>query len=102
MIVHMVLLKVKKSVSAAKIARVMKLVGEMRRKTPGITGYTWGRYASPEGLNQGFTHGFCMTFKDARSRDAYLPHPAHDIVKAKVLEILDGDVRGVIAFDYEA
>ena len=102
MIVHLVLLKVKKRVPAAKTARVMRSIGALRRTIRGITGFTWGRYSSPEGLDRGFTHGFCMTFKDAKSRDAYLPHPAHEIVKGEVLEILDGGVKGVLAFDYEA
>ena len=48
------------------------------------------------------THGFCMTFPDAAARDAYLPHPEHEKVKAVVLEVLDGGLDGVVAFDYES
>jgi hypothetical protein len=51
-------------------------------------------------MQRGFTHGFCMTFQDARSRDAYLPHPLHEKVKEQVLAILDGGLDGVLAFDY--
>jgi hypothetical protein len=32
---------------------------------------------SPEGLNDGFTHCFTLTFAQAEDRDAYLVHPAH-------------------------
>lgn len=32
---------------------------------------------SPEGLDQGFTHGFLLTFGNEGDRDAYLRHPAH-------------------------
>ncbi|HUR28216.1 MAG TPA: Dabb family protein, partial [Planctomycetota bacterium] len=64
--------------------------------------YSWGAYASPEGMQRGYTHGFCMTFADAKSRDAYLPHPLHEKVKAEVLAILEGGIDGVLAFDYEA
>ncbi len=102
MIVHMVLFKVKKGLRKAKVAQVMEKVGALREMIAGIRSYSWGPYASPEGLNSGFTHGFCMTLESAKARDAYLTHPEHEKVKAAVLEILDGGVRGVIAFDYEA
>jgi hypothetical protein len=41
-----------------------------------------------------------MTFEDAASRDAYLPHPEHEKVKESVLAILDGGLDGVVAFDF--
>jgi len=102
MIVHMVLFKVKRGVSKARIASVMAAIGALRRRIPGITGFRWGPYSSPEGLHRGYTHGFCMTFKDRKARDAYLPHPEHEKVKAKGLAILRGGVGGVLAFDFEA
>ncbi len=100
MITHMVLLRVRKDVPAAEVARVFAAIGALREKIPGILSYAWGPYASPEGLNQGFTHGFCMTFRDAAARDGYLPHPEHEKVKALGLAILDGGIDGVIAFDF--
>ena len=102
MIVHVVLLKVKKSVPQAEIARVFGAIGALKGPIPGILSYSWGPYSSPEGLNRGFTHGFSMTFTDAKARDAYLPHPEHEKVKALVLAILDGGLDGVLAFDYAA
>ena len=44
---------------------------------PGIAAYEWGTNVSPEGLNDGFTHCFTLTFAAAEDRDAYLVHPAH-------------------------
>jgi hypothetical protein len=102
MVVHMVLLRVKKSVSKAKVAKVMESIGALRKVIPGITGYDWGPYSSPEGMNKGFTHGFCMTFRTAKQRDAYLPHPAHEKVKQSVLALLDGGLDAVVAFDFMA
>ncbi len=102
MIVHMVLFKMKRGVPAAEIGRVLDAVGALKRQLPGILSYSWGPYASPEGLNRGYTHGFCMTFTDARSRDDYLVHPKHEAVKTLVLAVLDGGVDGVVAFDYES
>jgi hypothetical protein len=102
MVVHTVLFKVKRGVARARVVRVMKRIGGLRRKIAGITGYRFGPYASPEGLNRGYTWGFCMTFKDAKSRDLYLPHPEHMKVVAEVLKILAGGVKGALAFDFEA
>ncbi len=101
MIVHMVLLKVKKSVRKPKIAAVMDSIAALSEVVKGMTSFSWGPYSSPEGLNQGFTHAFCSTFRNAKARDAYLVHPAHEAVKADVLAILDGGLDAVIAFDYE-
>ena len=42
-----------------------------------IKGYEWGTDCSPEGLQQGLTHCFFLTFHSDADRDAYLIHPAH-------------------------
>jgi hypothetical protein len=93
---------VRRDVAAAEVERVFAAIGALRSEIPGILSYSWGAYASPEGLQRGYTHGFCMTFADSRSRDEYLPHPRHELVKARVLAILDGGVEGALAFDYAA
>ena len=46
----------------------------------GIRSVSWGMNASPEGLGQGYEHGFVMVFEDEAARDAYLPHPAHTAI----------------------
>ncbi|NUP95100.1 MAG: Dabb family protein [Planctomycetaceae bacterium] len=100
MITHVVLLKIRKDVSKDQVAKVFEALAGLQKKVPGILSFSGGAYTSPEGLNRGFTHGFVMTFKDAASRDVYLPHPDHEVVKAIVLEVLDGGINGVVAFDY--
>ncbi len=101
MIVHMVLFKVRPDVSAERLERVFRAIGDLRGAIPGILDYSYGAYASPEGLQRGYTHGFCMTFESPAARDAYLPHPRHEEVKGQVLEVLAGGIDGVLAFDYE-
>jgi hypothetical protein len=64
---------------------------------PGVQDYVAGTNNSPENLNQGFTHGFVMTFENVAARDAYLPHPDHERVKASVLPFIDS----VLVFDFE-
>lgn len=100
MITHMVLLRVRKDVPTRTIERVFGEIGALQSRLPGILSFAWGPYSSPEGLGRGYSHGFCMTFRDAVARDAYLPHPEHERVKESVLGILDGGVDGVLAFDF--
>jgi len=65
-----------------------------------LIGFQGGIYHSTEGLLQGYTHGFTMTFADEAARDGYLPHPLHQAVVAKLLPMLEGGVDGVVAFDF--
>lgn len=102
MIVHMVILKIRKNVAQKEIERVFGAIGALKTEIPGILSYSWGAYSSPEGMQRDFTHGFCMTFTDGKARDVYLPHPLHEKVKTAVLAILEGGLDGVLAFDYAA
>jgi hypothetical protein len=96
----MVLLRMKKNVPVQEVDRAIAAIAGLKTRIPGILSFTAGPYSSPEGLHKGFTHGFVMLFKDAASRDVYLTHPEHEKVKGVVLELLDGGLDGVIAFDY--
>lgn len=93
----MVQIKFKPQVTQEQIAELFRLLAALRRSISGITDFTGGPNSSPEGLNQGYTHGFLITFETAAARDAYLPHPEHESVKAQLLPCLDG----VLVFDWE-
>jgi hypothetical protein len=41
-----------------------------------------------------------VTFANASACDAYLPHPFHQAVVAKLLPMIDGGLDGVVAFDF--
>ena len=94
---HLVVLKFKPGTSHTAIADLFAALARLTRVIPGILHYAGGPYASPEGLNQGFTHGFLMTFAGAAARDAYLTHPEHERVKRDFLP----SVENVVAFDFE-
>lgn len=64
---------------------------------PGLEEVLCGPYESDEGLNDGYTHGFVMTFESAAARDAYLPHPDHEVVKKLILPRL----ARIVVFDFE-
>lgn len=70
---------------------------DMVGKVPGLLAMEHGPYDSPEGLNDGFTHGFVMTFDTASNRDAYLPHAEHERVK----DIVVPKLARVVVFDFE-
>jgi len=74
---HVVLFKFKDGTPAEKVKEIEKAFGELPSKIPLIEDFEWGTDMSVENLSQGFTHCFLVTFKDAKARDAYLPHPAH-------------------------
>lgn len=65
-------------------------------KIPGLLEMNHGSYDSDEGLNDGFSHGFIMTFDSPETRDQYLPHPEHQRVKDIVVPCLER----VIVFDF--
>jgi hypothetical protein len=88
------------SILTTTLRTTSPLTAALRHKIPGIRDFSWGPYSSPEGLHRGFTHGFAMTFADEASRDAYLPHPEHERVKAQIVEVLDGGLDAAVAFDW--
>ena len=94
---HIALIKFKADTTQEQIDKVFEEILEMSESLPGIEDYVSGPNNSPEGLNQGFTHGFVMTFTDAAARDAYLTHPEHERVKVAVLPF----VESVAVFDFD-
>ncbi len=94
---HMVVVKFKPDLSRERIDGVFDQLREFWSRMAGITHYSGGPYSSPENLNQGYTHGFLVTFESPAARDAYLSHPEHQKVVSWILPLLDG----VLAFDFE-
>jgi quinol monooxygenase YgiN len=95
---HVVLFKFKPGATAEQIKEVEKAFAELPKKIESIKGYEWGPSESVEGLNDGFTHCFFVTFKDKAGLEAYLPHEAHKAFGAKLKPILEK----ALVFDYTA
>lgn len=74
---HVVLFGFKESSSPEDIQKVIDAFKALPNQISEIKGFEWGTNSSPEGLNQGLTHAFTLTFHSDADRDAYLPHPAH-------------------------
>jgi Stress responsive A/B Barrel Domain len=93
---HIVLVKFAPQ-KAHRMTPLFAALDGLRKILPGFLTCTGGPYSSPEGLNQGYTHGLVMTFSDGAARDQYLSHPEHEKVKQAFLP----DLEGVVAFDFE-
>ncbi len=74
---HVVLFKFKDASSAEDVKKVEEAFKDLPSKISEIKAFEWGTNNSPEGLNQGLTHCFLLTFESEADRDAYLIHPDH-------------------------
>ena len=95
---HVVLFKFKESATETDVNQIVEAFRELPSQIDGILDFEWGTDVSPEGLSDGFTHCFFVTFKDEKSRDEYLPHPAHEAFGGIVGPHLDK----VLVVDYWA
>jgi hypothetical protein len=74
---HVVLFRFKPETAEGRIRQIENAFAKLPDQIDSIVDFEWGTNVSPEGLADGFTHCFLVTFRDAAGRDAYLPHAAH-------------------------
>src|SRR5688500_689224 len=94
---HVALLKFKDGTTQEQIDDVFSQLLDVSENVPGIDDYVAGPNNSPEGLSDGFTHGFVMTFHDAAARDGYLTNADHERFKSAAMPVIDK----VVVFDFE-
>ncbi len=97
MVRHFGMFQFHPEITAIQVAECFSEMSAMVGKIPGLLALEHGPYDSPEGLSDGFTHGFVMTFDTSSNRDAYLPHPEHE----RVRQIVVPKLSRVIVFDFE-
>lgn len=95
---HVVLFKFKDDAPAAQVEKVEKAFLALKGRIPQIQSLEWGTNVSPEGLANGFTHCFFVTFKSKADLEKYLPHPEHKKFGASLKGVLDK----VLVVDYVA
>jgi Stress responsive A/B Barrel Domain len=95
---HVVLFKFKETSSAEDVKKVEDAFRALPLKIKEVKSFEWGKNNSPEGINDGLTHCFFVTFASEKDREAYLPHPEH---KAFV-EVLKPHLDKVVVVDYWA
>lgn len=93
---HVVMFGFKPEVTAEQVKAVEDAFGELPSKIDLIKDYEWGTDCSPEGLQQGLTHCFFVTFHSEADRDAYLVHPAHK----EFGKVLRNKASAVTVLDY--
>ena len=74
---HVVLFKFKDAATPEQVRSIEEAFCALEDKVEVIQDFEWGADVGVEGLDQGFTHCFIVTFADEAGRDAYLPHPEH-------------------------
>jgi len=78
---------------------------QIRRLTevPGIafTHFQCGPNVSPEGFGMNLSDGFVMDFASRDDWFAYLAHPTHQAIGARLLEALEGGTQGLLVFDID-
>ncbi|MCC9599977.1 Dabb family protein [Stieleria sp. JC731] len=74
---HAVFFSFKDSSSKEDVQKVVDTFAALPDKIDSIVDFQYGVNNSPEGLDEGFTHCFLLSFKDEAGRAKYLPHPAH-------------------------
>lgn len=89
MVRHLGMFQFKPEITSGQIDECFRELAGMIGKIPGLLSMEHGPYQSDEGLNDGYTHGFIMTFDSPESRDAYLPHPEHERVRSIVAPRLE-------------
>jgi hypothetical protein len=95
---HVVLLQFKEGTPPEKVKEIEDAFRRLPSKVPTVVDFEWGTNNSPEGLADGFTHCFLVTFKDEAGRKVYLPHPAHQ----EFVGILKPHLEKVLVIDYFA
>ena len=93
---HVVLFQFKADAAPEDIKKVEEAFAALPGKIPEIVDFEWGTNNSPEGLNDGLTHCFLVSFASEEGRATYLPHPAHK----EFVEILGPHLEKATVIDY--
>lgn len=96
MLRHVVLFKFKDSSTPEQVREVEDAFLALPSKIDEIKSLEWGMNNSPEGLNQGYTHAYFLTFESEEDRAVYLPHPDHKAFG----ETLSPHLDKVLVVDY--
>ena len=94
---HIVLLKFKEGVSGEQIDKLFEEALDMSEAVEGVEDYVSGVNCSVLDKNQGFSHGFIMTFVNTAARNAYLASEPYQKHKESAGPL----VESMVVFDFE-
>lgn len=95
---HVVAFKFKSDATPDQVQEVVAAFRQLPGKIPAVQGFEWGTDVSPEMLADGFTNCFFLTFADAKNRDTYLHHAAHQ----EFVELVKPRLEKAFVIDYWA
>ena len=93
---HIVLCAFRDDATEQQIALLTREFALLKERISQVRHFECGVNNSPEGLADGFTHCFTLTFDGAPQRDAYLVDPAH----LRFVELLKPSLAKVLVLDY--
>ena len=96
---HVVIFQFKAEAPVEKVRGVVEAFRALPAKLPAIKAFEWGTNVSPEGLNQGFTHVFTLTFA---SKEALEQHYLHEPAHQEFVAMLGGLLEKALVVDYVA
>ena len=75
---HVVLFKFHDTASQTDISKIEREFRALATtKVPQVRAFESGTHIGKENLNQGFTHGFLLSFDNEQDRDTYMVHDDH-------------------------
>lgn len=95
---HVVLFKFKSETSLATLSKIDDAFHALKNTIPEVISIESGTNNSPEGLSQGLTHGYIVTFRSENDRAIYLPHPEHQ----KFVDLIQPHLEQALVFDFMA
>lgn len=95
---HVVMFKFKETSTKEDIQKVEEAFRALPSKIKAIKSLEWGTNNSPEGLDNGFSHVFFLSFASEEDRAIYLPHPDHKAFG----KVLGPHLDKVMVLDYWA
>lgn len=100
MIRHIVAIRFQQGVDADAKAALFRELQALETAIPGVLAFHAGPNVSPETpVVHGFLDAFWFDFADEAARDAYLVHPDHQAIGAKLVANAEGGTHGILVVD---
>ena len=97
MIRHMVLMKARSEIGEDAMEAIGAGIAALR--LPGMRAVTFGRSASPEAMERGYTHALIVDLDDWAALQLYADDPGHHAVSAKIIAAVQGGRDGLLVLD---
>lgn len=94
---HIVLCTFRDDLTPSELEQIIDDFAGLATSVPSVSALEHGVNVSPEGLDDGFTHCFTLTFAGPAERDEYLIDPTH----LAFVERFSPTLEKILVIDYE-